>query len=77
MGAGPRASQQLILAGKVRALLKGRTHVTLDDIEALATPVMRHRIVPTFHAEAEGVTVDQIVEYLLKNTPRKEPARVL
>ena len=76
-GAGPRASQQLILAGKVRALLKGRTHVTLDDIEALATPVMRHRIVPTFHAEAEGVTVDQIVQYLLKNTPRKEPARVL
>ena len=76
-GAGPRASQQLILAGKVRALLKGRTHVTLDDIEALAIPVMRHRIVPTFHAEAEGVTVDQIVQYLLKNTPRKEPARVL
>jgi MoxR-like ATPase len=76
-GAGPRASQQLILAGKVRALLKGRTHVTLDDIEALATPVMRHRIVPTFHAEAEGVTVDKIVQYLLKNTPRKEPARVL
>ncbi len=76
-GAGPRASQQLILAGKVRALLKGRTHVTLDDIEALATPVMRHRIVPTFHAEAEGVTVDQIVQYLLKNTPRKEPARVM
>ncbi len=69
-GAGPRASQHLILAGKVRALLRGRTHVTLDDVEALATPVMRHRLVPTFHAEAEGVTVDHIVKHLLENTKR-------
>lgn len=70
-GAGPRASQHLILASKVRALLRGRTHVTLDDVEALATPVMRHRLVPTFHAEAEGVTVDHIVKHLLENTKRR------
>ena len=76
-GAGPRASQQLILAGKVRALLKGRTHVTIDDIEALAAPVLRHRIVPTFHAEAEGVTVDHIVKHLMDHTNRPQAARVM
>ncbi len=65
-GAGPRASQQIVLAGKVRALLHGRTHVTTDDIEALAAPVLRHRIVPTFHAEAEGLTVDGIITELVK-----------
>jgi MoxR-like ATPase len=64
-GAGPRASQQLVLAGKVRALLQGRTHVTTDDIEALAAPALRHRLVPTFHAEAEGITVDQIIQELV------------
>jgi MoxR-like ATPase len=69
-GAGPRASQHLILSSKVRALLRGRTHVTMDDVEALAMPVMRHRLVPTFHAEAEGVTVDHIVKHLLENTKR-------
>ena len=76
-GAGPRASQQIILAGKVRAILHGRTHVTVDDIEALAAPVLRHRIVPTFHAEAEGVTVDHIVKHLLDNTRRPLASRVL
>ena len=75
-GAGPRASQQLVLASKVRALLRGRTHVTTDDIEALALPVLRHRIVPTFHAEAEGLTVDMIVKELL-GTVKKEAAIVL
>ena len=64
-GAGPRASQQMVLASKVRALLHGRTHVTIDDVEALAMPVLRHRIVPTFHAEAEGMTVDKIVAELI------------
>jgi len=75
-GAGPRASQMLVLAGKVRALLQGRTHVTTDDIEALAPPALRHRLVPTFHAEAEGITVDQIVAELIKRT-KKSDARVL
>jgi MoxR-like ATPase len=65
-GAGPRASQQLVLAGKVRALLHGRTHMTVDDVEALALPVLRHRIVPTFHAEAEGITVDAIITKLVQ-----------
>ncbi|MDZ4404732.1 MoxR family ATPase [Prosthecobacter sp.] len=75
-GAGPRASQMLVLAGKVRALLQGRTHVTTDDIEALAFPALRHRLVPTFHAEAEGITVDQIIAEIIKTT-KKSDARVL
>jgi MoxR-like ATPase len=69
-GAGPRASQHLVLAGKVRALLQGRTHVTIDDIEALAMPALRHRLVPTFHAEAEGITVDMIIKDLLERTKK-------
>ncbi len=64
-GPGPRACQQLVLASKARALLHGRYHVTRDDVEALALPVLRHRIVPTFNAEAEGVSVDDIVRRLL------------
>lgn len=68
-GPGPRASQQLVLAAKARALLQGRYHVTRDDVEALALPVLRHRIVPTFNAEAEGVSVDDLVRRLLKEVP--------
>lgn len=70
-GAGPRASQQIVLAAKVRALLHERTHVTTDDIEALALPVLRHRVVPTFHAEAEGLTIDKIIVELLKLVKKK------
>jgi MoxR-like ATPase len=69
-GAGPRASQQMVLAGKVRALLQGRTHMTADDVLALAHPVLRHRIVPTFHAEAEGYTPDSIITQLLTQLPK-------
>ena len=76
-GAGPRACQNLILTGKVRAVLQGRFHVTIDDIEALAMPVLRHRVVPTFNAEAEGVTVDDIIARVLKAVPRKEAKRAL
>ena len=76
-GAGPRACQNLILTGKVRAVLQGRFHVTIDDIEALAMPVLRHRIVPTFNAEAEGVTVDDIVAKIMKAVPRGEAKRTL
>ena len=76
-GAGPRASQQMVLASKVRALLHGRTHVTTDDVEALAAPILRHRIVPTFHAEAEGMTADLIVAELLKQTKKPQAAKVL
>ena len=76
-GAGPRACQNLVLAGKVRAVLQGRFHVTIDDIEALALPVLRHRLVPTFNAEAEGVRVDEIVRRILKTIPRGEARRAL
>ncbi len=72
-GPGPRASQQLVLASKVRAILQGRYHVTIDDVHALALPVLRHRIVPTFSAEAEGLTVDHLIQRLLKELPRKPP----
>ena len=76
-GAGPRACQNLVLAGKVRAVLQGRFHVTIDDIEALAHPVLRHRVVPTFNAEAEGITVDDIISKILKAVPRGEVKRVI
>ena len=76
-GAGPRACQNLVLAGKVRAVLHGRFHVTIDDIVALAPPVMRHRVVPTFNAEAEGVKVDDIIARILEVVPRGESGKVL
>ena len=70
-GAGPRASQYLILAGKARALLKGRYHVSTDDIRAVALPVLRHRVVTNFHAEAEGVHSDMVVKRLIEFVPRQ------
>jgi MoxR-like ATPase len=76
-GAGPRACQNIVLAAKVRAVLRGRFHVTDDDIEALALPVLRHRVVPTFNAEAEGVRVDDIITRIVKAVPRGESKRVL
>jgi MoxR-like ATPase len=69
-GAGPRAGQFLILAGKARALMLGRLHVMTDDIEAAAPAVLRHRLVPNFNAEAEGVTVEQIIAKVLTLVPR-------
>jgi MoxR-like ATPase len=71
-GAGPRAVQFLILGGKARALLHGRSHVTTDDIQALAKPVLRHRVVVNFSAESEGIAQDDIVERLVAMTPTKE-----
>jgi len=64
-GAGTRASQYLILAAKARALLKDRFHVACEDIEAVAAPVLRHRILTNFRAEADGVTVESVIEKLL------------
>jgi MoxR-like ATPase len=69
-GPGPRACQQVVLGAKVRAVLRGRYHVTVDDIEALVHPVLRHRIVPTFNAEAEGITVNHIIDKLMQDVPR-------
>ena len=71
-GAGPRAVQFLLLGGKARALLNGRTYVSTDDIQALAAPVLRHRIVVNFSAESEGITSDQVIAQLIKSTPSKE-----
>ena len=71
-GAGPRAVQFLILGGKARALLHGRTHVSTDDIQALAKPVLRHRLVVNFSAESEGIGADNVVDRLLEMTPSKE-----
>jgi MoxR-like ATPase len=70
-GAGPRASQYLILAGKARALLKGRYHVSTEDIREVAIPVLRHRIVTNFNAEAEGVRSDAIVKKLIEFIPQQ------
>jgi MoxR-like ATPase len=75
-GAGPRASQYLILGGKARAILHGRLHVTTEDIREVAYPVLRHRLVTTFAADAEGVTTDQVITRLLQTVqpPQKEAA---
>ena len=68
-GAGSRASQALILAGKARALLHGRFNVAIEDVKALAKPVLRHRIVTNFNADAEGITVEDIIDKLLGSIP--------
>jgi MoxR-like ATPase len=68
-GAGLRASQSVILAGKARALMLGRYHVSIDDIRALAGPVLRHRIIPNFYAESERITADNLIERLLEAVP--------
>ena len=65
-GAGPRASQYLILGGKARAVLHGRLHVTTEDIREVAYPVLRHRLVTTFNADAEGITTDAVIAKLLQ-----------
>lgn len=68
-GAGPRASQYLILGGKSRAVLHGRLHVTTEDIKEVAYPVLRHRIMTTFNADAEGITTDDIIKRLIEALP--------
>jgi MoxR-like ATPase len=70
-GAGTRAGQFLVLGSKARALLQGRTHVSADDIRTLAAPVLRHRILVNYRAEAEGKNVETIVHRLLETV--KEP----
>jgi MoxR-like ATPase len=68
-GAGLRASQSLILGSKARALTRGRYHVSVGDIQALASPILRHRIIPNFYAESERITADEIVRRLLESVP--------
>lgn len=74
-GAGLRAAQTLVLGGKARALLHGRAHVTYDDIQALAAPTLRHRILLGYKAEAEGIDVEQIVRDLLQFVKTPSGAR--
>ena len=69
-GAGPRAGQQLILGGKARALLQGRYHVTTEDIAALAKPVLRHRVICNFAAQASGLNTDILVDRLIEHLNR-------
>jgi len=64
-GAGPRASQSLILAAKCNALLSGKYSPDIEDVKAVALPVLRHRIIRNFKAEAEGISVDDIIARLL------------
>jgi MoxR-like ATPase len=68
-GAGPRACQFLILGGKARAILNGRVHVTTEDVRAVAAPVLRHRLMTTFHADADGITPDDVIKRLLDTIP--------
>jgi MoxR-like ATPase len=65
-GAGPRAGQALLLGAKARALLEGRSTVSIEDIRAVALPVLRHRILLNFQAEADGIDTDQVVRRLLE-----------
>jgi MoxR-like ATPase len=73
-GAGPRASMNLIMAAKARAVLRGQAHVSAEDVAAVAAPILRHRIIPNFTAQSEGITADKIVRRLLKELPRNEAA---
>jgi MoxR-like ATPase len=70
-GAGPRAGQALLLAGKSRAVLHGRPAVSLEDVRAVARPVLRHRILVTFQAEAESVDAETVVSRLLGSVPER------
>ena len=74
-GAGPRASQFIVLGAKARALLQGRFYVSAEDIRAVAHPVLRHRIVASFSAEAEGIDTDTVIDRMLKeNQPNQSDA---
>ena len=73
-GAGPRASMNLIMASKAHALLQGRYHVSIDDVAAVAKPILRHRIICNFAAQSEGITTDKVVEKLLAAIPKNQAA---
>ncbi len=70
-GAGPRATQYLVLAAKARAVLHGRFYVACEDIRAVAPSVLRHRIITNFNAEAEGIKPDEIIRRLAEIIPRE------
>ena len=70
-GASPRGAQTVVLAAKVRALLEGRFNVSFEDVRRVYLPAMRHRVVPNFEAQAEGVTSDQVLLEILDQVPEK------
>jgi len=69
-GASPRASQNLILAGRARAACEGRFNVSCEDVVALAPPILRHRIIRSFHADAEGMSADEIIARIIQDVPQ-------
>jgi MoxR-like ATPase len=73
-GSSPRGAQCLILAGKVRALTQGRFNVSFEDIQAVAAPTLRHRLILNFEAEAESITTDHIITQILKDVPKNAVA---
>jgi MoxR-like ATPase len=73
-GAGPRASMNLVLAAKAHAILRGQHHVSADDVAAVAPPILRHRLIPNFTAQSEGVTADDVIKRLLQAVPRNQAA---
>jgi MoxR-like ATPase len=73
-GAGPRASMNLILAAKAHAVLQGKHHVSADDVAAVASPILRHRLILNFAAQSEGKTVDDVIRRLLKAVPKNAAA---
>ena len=72
-GAGPRGMQFLLLGGKARAVLEGRSFVTTDDIRAVAHPVLRHRVITNFNAESSGISSDKVIDRLLEEIPERRP----
>ena len=70
-GAGPRAGQSLVLAAKARAVVHGRPAVSLDDIRAVAPPVLRHRVLVNFQAVADGITAERVVQDVLADVPSR------
>jgi MoxR-like ATPase len=75
-GAGPRAGIYLITAAKARAILHGRYHATTEDVRRVALPVLRHRVITTFNAEAAGVKSDEVVRMLLDRLRPEEKLRL-
>lgn len=73
-GAGPRASLNLILAAKAHAVLHGRFHVSADDVSDVAAPILRHRLIPNFAAQSEGITPDAVVKKLLASVGKNQAA---
>jgi len=69
-GSSPRGAQTLLLGGKVRALAQGRFNVSFEDIQAVALPALRHRLIPNFEAEAEGITTDHVIGQILQDVPK-------